>query len=246
MSSWQRNSFFVRIHVGNSANTPLFIISYLYSCITIFRWGIYFSFIIQIILRQKITYRIIGASFVSIFHTFRQFTCCIQDLDIQRITMYIIDKLQFRIRSLLILTICFFREISCIAFCIYVRTTLEITIIIIAIHMSIDSLNVSQSTIYSQETLFDTKTIFIIVIDNTRKRIVFTNHRGSLHIVILFASSISPFIVGQLDNRAVVSVTTWFTIYSKIYQLRNIVIFIIHKLLDSKTKLGSLRFSIFS
>ena len=214
MSSWQRNTFFVRIHVGNSANTPLFIISYLYSGITIFRRCIYFSFIIQVILRQKITNRIIGASFVSIFHTFRQLTYCIQNLDIQRITMYIIDKLQFRIRSLLIFIICFFREISSIASCIYIRTAFNITILIIAIHISIDSLNVSQSTIYSQETLFYAKSFFIIVIDNTSKRIVFTNHRGSLHIVILFTGSVPPLIVGQLNHRTVVAIATRFTIYS--------------------------------
>ena len=214
MSSWQRNTFFVRIHVGNSANTPLFIISYLYSGITIFRWCIYFSFIIQVILRQKITNRIIGASFVSIFHTFRQLTCCIQNLDIQRITMYIIDKLQFRIRSLLIFIICFFREISSIASCIYIRTAFDITILIIAIHISIDSLNVSQSTIYSQESLFNAKSFFIIVIDNTCKRIVFTNHRGSLHIVILFTGSVPPLIVGQLNHWTVVAIATRFTIYS--------------------------------
>ena len=214
MSSWQRNSFFVCIHVGNSTNTPLFIISYLYSCITIFRWGVYFPFIIQVILRQKITNRIIGASFVSIFHTFRQLTCCIQNLDIQRITMLIIGELQLGIRRLLILLLCLFREISRIAFCIYVRTTFEITILIIVIHISIGSLNVSQSTIYSQETLFDTKTIFIIVIDNTCKRIVFTNHWGSFYIIILFASSVSPLVIGQLNHRTIVAIATRFTIYS--------------------------------
>ena len=160
--------------------------------------------------------------------------------------MFIIDKFQLGKRSLLILIICYFCEISSIAFCVYIRTTFEITILVIAINVSIDSLHISQSTIYSQETLFYAKSFFIIVIDNTSKRIVFTNHRGSLHIVILFTGSVPPLIVGQLNHRTVVAIATRFTIYSQIHQLGNIVIIIIDKFLDAKSKLGCFRFSIFS